>query len=221
MKDNFRVIIVGHILLLFSSTSCVHDADISTAPKVPFRDVLSIVNNKCGSCHGASGAEYLIDSAEIMNLVVPNKPFSSKLYTTVTKTYSENFMPPPPDSPLDKEQRTKIYLWILQGANPGYNPNDSSVVITPGNDSVSFVSDVLPLFVSNCSTTGCHDAITHREGYNFSSYSGLLARGIVPYNSNASRAYTAMNASGEDDQNATTWVAAGWRCTKGNYSEVD
>jgi uncharacterized membrane protein len=183
------------------TTSCVHDADISSARKIAFSDIKSIVNNKCGSCHGIGKSNSLIDSAQIVNLVVPFKPFNSELYTIVTDTYSGNFMPPLPDAPLNNDQRTKIYLWILQGADTKYRYSDSTGVIIPPqpvNDSVSFVSDILPIFVSNCSTTGCHDAITRREGYNLSSYSGLLARGIVPHNSASSRAYTALSGSGEN-----------------------
>jgi hypothetical protein len=53
-----------------------------------------------------------------MSYVEPFKPFNSELFKVVTNTYGENFMPPPPNAPLDKDQRTKLYLWILQGANP-------------------------------------------------------------------------------------------------------
>lgn len=53
-----------------------------------------------------------------MGSVEPFKPFNSELFKVVTNTYSENFMPPSPNAPLDKDQRTKLYLWIMQGANP-------------------------------------------------------------------------------------------------------
>lgn len=181
---------------MFGFSNCTHEPDISKVSTIGFNEITSIVNIKCASCHGVS--EFLIDSAKIIDDVLPYKPYSSKLFTIVTNTYSANFMPPLPNAPLDASQRQKIYFWILQGANPNsisipYNPNDTLPVV---NDLVSFVSDVLPIYVSNCSTTGCHDQITKKEGYDLTSYSGIR-QGIVPNNINASKLYTIMNSSGE------------------------
>lgn len=52
-------------------------------------------------------------------------------------------------------------------------------------DSTYFQNDVLPLFVSNCAKSGCHDAATHEEGFVFNSYNGIRNSGqIVPGNPN-------------------------------------
>jgi len=47
------------------------------------------------------------------------------------------------------------------------------------NPDVCFQENVLPIFVSKCSTTGCHDANEHEAGYNLSNYQGIL-KGITP-----------------------------------------
>ncbi len=47
-------------------------------------------------------------------------------------------------------------------------------------DSICFERDILPIFVSNCAMSGCHDAITSAEGYNISNYSSIMKEGIKP-----------------------------------------
>ena len=48
-------------------------------------------------------------------------------------------------------------------------------------DSVYFNNSILPLFISNCAKSGCHDAITSKEGFTFNSYANIMASGeIVP-----------------------------------------
>ncbi len=44
-------------------------------------------------------------------------------------------------------------------------------------DSVYFQNTILPLITSNCSMSGCHDAVSRKEGLNLTSYAGIM--GIV------------------------------------------
>ena len=46
-------------------------------------------------------------------------------------------------------------------------------------DTVYFNNVILPLFVSNCAKSGCHDAITHEEGLVLNSYSNIMATGEI------------------------------------------
>jgi uncharacterized membrane protein len=39
---------------------------------------------------------------------------------------------------------------------------------------VCFTADVQPIINANCANTGCHDAITHEEGIDLSSYNGIM-----------------------------------------------
>lgn len=39
---------------------------------------------------------------------------------------------------------------------------------------VYFQNDILPMIVSNCAKSGCHDAITQTEGLNLTSYEGVM-----------------------------------------------
>ncbi|MBL7976522.1 MAG: hypothetical protein JNJ85_16510, partial [Candidatus Kapabacteria bacterium] len=77
-------------------------------------------------------------------------------------------------------------ILALQSYNKPHLPNKTLV------DSVCFSRDVLPIFLSNCGMSGCHDATTHAEGYNLTTYSGIM-RGIVAYNPSGSKCYTVAN----------------------------
>lgn len=39
---------------------------------------------------------------------------------------------------------------------------------------IYFRNDILPLINSNCAKSGCHDPITREEGYNFTTYAGIM-----------------------------------------------
>lgn len=42
-----------------------------------------------------------------------------------------------------------------------------------------FQEDILPIFVSNCTNKGCHNSIDKEEGWDLSTYEGIM-KGIVP-----------------------------------------
>lgn len=41
-------------------------------------------------------------------------------------------------------------------------------------DSVYFVNEVMPIIASNCAMSGCHDAATHAEGVNLTTYAKIM-----------------------------------------------
>lgn len=43
----------------------------------------------------------------------------------------------------------------------------------PPDGGICFETQILPIINSNCANSGCHDAKTHKEGYDFSSYNGI------------------------------------------------
>ena len=45
-------------------------------------------------------------------------------------------------------------------------------------NSVCFESEVLPIFQSNCTQSGCHNSINRKEGYDLSNYEGIVKKGI-------------------------------------------
>jgi len=72
---------------------------------------------------------------------------------------------------------------------------------TPGcvySGEVCFESSVLPIFVSSCARSGCHDATSHVEGYTLTSYANIIRKGISPGNASSSKLYKVLFASGEE-----------------------
>ncbi|MCB9333487.1 MAG: hypothetical protein H6574_20705 [Lewinellaceae bacterium] len=59
---------------------------------------------------------------------------------------------------------------------------------------VCFERDVLPIFQSNCTQSGCHNSQDRESGYDLSSYNGIMAGGITPGNYKASKIYKVLVA---------------------------
>jgi len=65
---------------------------------------------------------------------------------------------------------------------------------------VYFQQEVLPIIVSNCAKSGCHDAITHEEGLNLTSYTRILSSGIVKANNvNGSKLIKVIKLNGGEE----------------------
>lgn len=109
------------VATLFLINSCKHDGTpADQLPQVNFTEqVLPIFQTSCAisGCHNASGGEshYVFnDYAGIMQAIVPGNADKSKAYKSMTSTLQLM----PPNSALSTSQRTTIWLWIEQGANP-------------------------------------------------------------------------------------------------------
>lgn len=59
-------------------------------------------------------------------------------------------------------------------------------------DSICFNTQVLPFIVSNCATSGCHDAKTRADGYELTSYATITKKGITAGSPSKSKIYTLM-----------------------------
>ncbi len=60
---------------------------------------------------------------------------------------------------------------------------------------ICFERDVLPIFISNCAKSGCHDAASHESGYVLDNYAHIMKKGIVPGNSAASKIWLSVTLS--------------------------
>jgi hypothetical protein len=72
---------------------------------------------------------------------------------------------------------------------------------TPGcvsNGQVCFESSVLPIFLSSCAKSGCHDASTREEGFVLDNYSNIVKKGITPGKANESKLYEVLFKTGDD-----------------------
>ena len=72
---------------------------------------------------------------------------------------------------------------------------------------ICFERDILPIFISNCAKSGCHDAGAHKSGYALDNYSHIVSKGIVPGNIAASKIWASITLSsgegGKMPQNAS------------------
>ena len=192
-------------LLLFLTvfswfTSCTHVANIANIPEVCFTgEVLPIFINNCAipGCHNGGGGREshmtLNNYDEISNGIVPGNPNASRIYQTIIAKW-ENKMPP--NQPLSLENRTKIRVWIEQGAGLTICSDTTGHGGTGYVARACFTRDILPVLVSRCATTGCHDAITHAGGHTYTNYTTTMAT-VTPGNPGNSHLYVTLFSSGE------------------------
>jgi hypothetical protein len=189
-------------------TSCTHEGDVTNFPEICFEaDILPIFTNSCAisGCHDGNGESDLILNSylDISHSVIPGYPYKSKVYKAITATTGENKMPP--DQPLSLENRTLIRIWIEQGARLTICPENSSNNGGGGGDDsyvnprACFTRDILPVLVSRCATTDCHDAVTHQEGYIFTSYTSTMSA-VRPGNISDSKIYEVITKAGGEDK---------------------
>lgn len=200
-KVYFFLAVVTIASAYFWVSSCRHDPGIPAGtPEICFdREVLPIFQNNCAmtGCHGGSGRSRmnLTTFDGIAGEVSAFNPDQSRLYLAIIGR-GEGLMPP--RNPLTIESRTIIRLWILQGATHTTCPDTTG---KGGGDTgatrACFTRDILPILVSNCAMAGCHDAITHKEGYNFSTYAGTMST-VTAGNYSSSRLYQSITGTGGD-----------------------
>ncbi len=78
---------------------------------------------------------------------------------------------------------------VAEVANPGSSGKTCSA------DTVYFANEIQPLLNSSCAMAGCHDAATHKEGINLSTYLGTL-KIVSPGKPSNSSLYSVINKSG-------------------------
>ncbi len=90
--------------------------------------------------------------------------------------------------------------------NPANGTNTATSItlactITPNttpSDQVCFNTQILPLIVSNCATSGCHDAKSREDGYELTSYKTITSKGINISKPLSSKLYQVMIDTGKD-----------------------
>ena len=201
-KTCLSLAILMILAVFFWFTSCTHVANIANIPEVCFTaDVLPIFVNNCAmpGCHDGGGRESrmtLNNYADIVSTVTAGNPNASRSYQAIIAKSGENMMPP--GQPLSLTNRTLIRIWIEQGAGETTCPG------SPGTGGGAYVAracfsrDILPVLVSRCATTGCHDAITHAGGHTYTSYATTMTSVTAGSTANSHLYQTIINNSGED-----------------------
>ena len=84
-----------------------------------------------------------------------------------------------------------LFTLLIIGAGLAINSCTHAPYVLPenmrtGDPTICFETDILPIFVSNCAKSGCHDAGAHKGGYQLDSYTNVMKKGIIPGNIAAS-----------------------------------
>ncbi|MCB0609206.1 MAG: hypothetical protein H6562_22640 [Lewinellaceae bacterium] len=85
--------------------------------------------------------------------------------------------------------------------NPGGGGGDTTTVTTDPNacpeGTISFQKEVLPLLVSGCAVSGCHNAASHKEGVILETYAQVKSR-VKAGNATSSKLYRVLSQGGGD-----------------------
>lgn len=63
-----------------------------------------------------------------------------------------------------------------------------------------FERDILPIFISNCAKSGCHDAASRQDGYEFTSYQTITAKKFTPGNPSKTELYEKITEDDHEDR---------------------
>jgi hypothetical protein len=90
---------------------------------------------------------------------------------------------------------------LLPGNGGGTNnPIDTNKTVPCDTNIVYFKSDILPIIVSNCAMSGCHDAITAKEGVILDNYANIIRTGkIIPFSPGSSKLYKEITTTSAKD----------------------
>lgn len=90
----------------------------------------------------------------------------------------------------------------LQSCNHSSPISSDGIATNPNtvfSDTIYFDTQIMPLMVSSCAYSGCHDAASRRHGVDLSSYSKIMSTGGVnPGKPTQSKLYKVMISTGEE-----------------------
>lgn len=69
---------------------------------------------------------------------------------------------------------------------------------TTATGEICFDTQILPMIVSNCAQSGCHDSKSKKDGYDLTTYDKIVSKGISKGNAGNSKLYKVMIDTGED-----------------------
>ena len=85
------------------------------------------------------------------------------------------------------------------GGGGGGGGTGTTVTCSP--DTAYFQQQVLPIFISNCTVGGYHDAITQQHGVNLTTYTNIITTGDVrPFNPSGTKLWKKINETNPSDR---------------------
>ncbi len=80
---------------------------------------------------------------------------------------------------------------------PDGDNNKGNGSITP-DTGLCFERDILPIFISSCAKSGCHDAVSRQDGFAFTSWQTITSRKFVPGRPDKTELYEKITADRHD-----------------------
>jgi hypothetical protein len=89
---------------------------------------------------------------------------------------------------------------IIDTGNPTTDPPPTGGEQACSADTVYFQNKILPLLISSCAKSNCHDAITQQDGVQLTSYQTIMnTADVVPGNPGASELWEVINETDPQD----------------------
>jgi mono/diheme cytochrome c family protein len=176
-------------------------------------DIMPIISSNCtmSGCHDnithAEGVN-LTTYNGIIKIVTPGNAGNSKLYKSLNKTGDER-MPPPPMAALSAAQKSKIAIWINQGAKNNNRTGSCDTTV------FTFSGAVKPIMDNKCA--GCHNPSSLGGNINLSTYdavkivalNGKLYSSIAQQSGYSPMPKYAVKLSNCEIRQVQKWIAAG------------
>jgi len=161
--------------------------------------ILPILQDNCIGCHNSTSPAGGYDYSDYDMLL--RSVADGSLLGTIRN--EEGFSPMPPGRHLDGCMIVRISVWIDSLAVDSIPPVDSipddDIVSNCDPDTVYFQNSILPLVVSSCATTGCHDAVSHKHGVILTDYASIIKTGkIKPGDPDDSEFLETLTDNGDD-----------------------
>ena len=157
--------------------------------------VLPILQAKCFDCHSGAAPTGNLDftNYDHVALVAENGALLGALH------HETGYVPMPKDgNMLDDCSLTQIGIWVRDTTftDPGGGNEDPC-----DPDTVYFQNEILPLIISTCATTGCHDQLTGEQEVLLVDYASIIEYGeIEPFDPDNSKLYEKITDDDPDDR---------------------
>jgi hypothetical protein len=180
----------------FDSTTTTSGCDTTKINYV--EHIKPIMTKYCTSCHSTNLKLGGYDLSTYAGTLIPAK--SGKLLGSVL--HGTGFIPMPSTNQfISTCEVSLIKRWIEQAyLVDSVGSSDTAIIVNPpvtpsvntcNPDTVYFASQILPLMVSSCAMSGCHDVISKKDGVIMTDYTNIMK--IVKANDpNGSKLYKSL-----------------------------
>lgn len=176
----------------------MQEGNCATSNPVFETDILGILTEHCTACHSSPSPAAGYDYTDKVSAV--QSASDGSLLGSIEHRAGYSSMPP--GYSLNDCSIEMIKAWILAESIDTTSTSDTTGIIIESNcdpDTVYFVNTVLPLVVSSCGLTNCHDEASHRDGIVLTDYQSIITKGkIKPGDPGDSEFFETLTDGGED-----------------------